>query len=329
MLSSPSRKQGKGALPLSPAPQSPNQAFAPLRTLSVDDGEHFLHNHHASVASLRLLFTFTPECRSPSLRNRCSPSPEYPPACYQRGFTDAEGKVWTRFDDGTFKHLPPKNVGLKNDLYIFKENGVETDKVEIFFDQHVERDYARLSRRIKEESNKFSQMSGDEAGTIMRFVASQAVRTMGHKETMSKQANGATIDTRTFVQVMVRHMMTLHKTWKENLPTIRFFTPLPNIGEKYITGDHPVAIVVFNDNEIWGPTSRPVQGITNIGSILKSPHAFMVALSPYICVSIEGGGSGKVHLPKTVDLMHVRWFNDLIRNQCKIFTLARDRDSLN
>ncbi|MGB8062121.1 MAG: hypothetical protein WCF26_09520, partial [Candidatus Sulfotelmatobacter sp.] len=40
--------------------------------------EHFLHNHHASVASLRLLFTFAPECRSASLRNQRSPSPEYP-----------------------------------------------------------------------------------------------------------------------------------------------------------------------------------------------------------------------------------------------------------
>ena len=62
-------------------PKSPPQRlrFAPdtLRTFLVDEAEHFLHNHHASVASLRLLFTFTPECRSPSLRNRCSPSPEY------------------------------------------------------------------------------------------------------------------------------------------------------------------------------------------------------------------------------------------------------------
>ncbi|MGD1214848.1 MAG: hypothetical protein ABR861_07660, partial [Terriglobales bacterium] len=39
---------------------------------------HLLHNHHASVASLRLLFTFAPERRSASFRNRCSPSPEYP-----------------------------------------------------------------------------------------------------------------------------------------------------------------------------------------------------------------------------------------------------------
>jgi hypothetical protein len=52
----------------------------PLRsgTSRLADSEHLLHNHHASVASLRLLFTFAPECRSASLRNRCSPSPEYP-----------------------------------------------------------------------------------------------------------------------------------------------------------------------------------------------------------------------------------------------------------
>ena len=63
-------------------PKSPPQRlrFAPdtLRTFLVDEAEHFLHNHHASVASLRLLFTFVPERRSASLRNRCSPSPEYP-----------------------------------------------------------------------------------------------------------------------------------------------------------------------------------------------------------------------------------------------------------
>jgi hypothetical protein len=69
----------KGLLPLSPAPQIPAEpASASLRTISLDDSEHLLHNHHASVASLRLLFAFAPECRSASLRNRCPPSPEYP-----------------------------------------------------------------------------------------------------------------------------------------------------------------------------------------------------------------------------------------------------------
>jgi len=71
-------------------PKSPPQSlrFAPdtLRTFLVDEAEHFLHNHHASVASLRLLFTFVPERRSASLRNRCSPSPEYPIATRIHGF---------------------------------------------------------------------------------------------------------------------------------------------------------------------------------------------------------------------------------------------------
>ena len=73
----------KGAsrpFPLHPKSPLKRLRFAPdtLRTFLVDEAEHFLHNHHASVASLRLLFTFAPERRSASLRNRCSPSPEYP-----------------------------------------------------------------------------------------------------------------------------------------------------------------------------------------------------------------------------------------------------------
>jgi hypothetical protein len=172
------------------------------------------------------------------------------PACYQRGFTNADGEVSIRFANGTLKHLIPESVGLKNDLYIFEENGIETDKVEIFFDEHVENDFAYLSRRIKEEARGFSQMSGDEAGVLLRFVASQAVRTLGHKSTMSEQANGAPIDANTFVRVMLRKMKMLLDSWTKNLPTIRFFTPLPNIGETYITGDHPVVVLLINDNEI-------------------------------------------------------------------------------
>jgi hypothetical protein len=44
----------------------------------LDEAEHFLHNRSASVATLRELFAFGPECRSRSLRNQRSPSPESP-----------------------------------------------------------------------------------------------------------------------------------------------------------------------------------------------------------------------------------------------------------
>jgi hypothetical protein len=39
----------------------------------------FLHNRVASVATLRMVFGIIPECRSASLRNERSASPESPP----------------------------------------------------------------------------------------------------------------------------------------------------------------------------------------------------------------------------------------------------------
>ena len=82
-------KQGqRGCCPFPLHPKSPlESSSASLRIIALDDSEHLLHNHHASVASLRLLFTFVPECRSASLRNQRSPSPEYPPAIQVPGGT--------------------------------------------------------------------------------------------------------------------------------------------------------------------------------------------------------------------------------------------------
>jgi hypothetical protein len=56
-------------------------ALPPLRSGQVflDEAEHFLHNRTASVATLRELFAFGPECRSRSLRNQRSSSPESSP----------------------------------------------------------------------------------------------------------------------------------------------------------------------------------------------------------------------------------------------------------
>ena len=89
VLSSTSMKEGqRGCRPFAPHPQSPPSVSASLRTISLDDSEHLLHNHRVSVASLRLLFTFAPERRSASLRNQRSPSPEYPTSAVTR-------KLWT------------------------------------------------------------------------------------------------------------------------------------------------------------------------------------------------------------------------------------------
>jgi hypothetical protein len=54
------RKQGLKGLagPFPLHPKSPPKLLRSLRTVPLDDSEHLLHNQHASVASLRLLFTF-------------------------------------------------------------------------------------------------------------------------------------------------------------------------------------------------------------------------------------------------------------------------------
>ena len=83
-------------------------------------------------------------------------------------------------------------------------------------------------------------------------------------------------------------------------------------------------------NSIWQPADTPKLMITNLSEILKtSKYEFMVSLSPFIYVSVRGHGSLDEGLPpQRVEPNNVSIFNDLIRGQCKIFTLARDRESL-
>lgn len=255
----------------------------------------------------------------------------YLPVCYQEGFTNSDGKVWIKDSKKSDPELrKPSRVGRKRSLYIIKENGVETDRVEDFFDKAIENRFAVLSKRIKEEQNKFVQMSVDDVGVLTRFVASQAVRTVSHKETIEEQ-DGSQVDTNTFVRVMSRKMLMLLDAWINTPPTFRFYTTLPSIGDHFITGDHPIVVIVPYDNKIWTPTENPELRITDLVEILQRPkYAFMVSLSPYVAVSIQkDGGSGQVHLPpQEIDLSYARRFNDLIRRQCRGFTLARDRASL-
>jgi Protein of unknown function (DUF4238) len=253
----------------------------------------------------------------------------YLPICYQEGFTNSDGKVWIK---DTRKSNPelrkPRMVGRERSLYIIKENGIETDRVEDFFDKTVESQFAGLSKRIKADQNRF-RMSPDEVGILTKFVASQAVRTLGHKETIEEQS-GTKVDTNTFVRVMSRKMLMLLNAWIDNPPTFRFHTSLPGIGNRFITGDHPIVVVVPHNNEIVTPTENPELRITDLDEILQRPkYSFRVSLSPYIAVSIQkDGGTGQVFAPQEIDPTDVRRFNDLVRRQCRAFTLARDRDSL-
>ena len=67
-----------------------------------------------------------------------------------------------------------------------------------------------------------------------------------------------------------------------------------------------------------------------VKDILGDPKSeFQLALSPYIVVSVGLHGPGSpIVPPQSIDPVQVRAFNDMIRRQCSIFTLARDKESL-
>jgi hypothetical protein len=254
----------------------------------------------------------------------------YLPVCYQTGFANSSGQVWVKFADKPKPELRnPMSVGRKQSLYIIERDGIETDKVEDFFSKEIETPFAALSQRIKDEKDKFSGISGKESGVLARFVASQAVRTLAHKECIGEQARGP-VDSNTFVRVMGKKTITLLDSWIKHPPQFHFYTSLPHVADRFISGDHPVLVIVEHDNPIWLPTSEPKLNITSLGDILKSPkHGFLISLSPYVCLSIHGTGDREPHLPpQTVDPQFVRFLTDRIRGQSKVFVLARDVESL-
>jgi len=254
----------------------------------------------------------------------------YLPVSYQRGFADTSGKVWVKFaNEPNPVHRNPRSVGKRRDLYIWTQKGVATDNVEQFFGNQVESQFALLSQRIKEEGSKFSIMSGVEQGVLCRFIAAQTTRTLAHKHCMEQQA-GTSVDTNTFVRVMLRQTHALIENWRNRTPTIHFFTSLPLVGEHYVTGDSPVLAIQINESRVWMPGDTPQESITNLTDILSSPkHCFMIALSPYICVSVQNWGDGQTHLPPThVPPRDVQWSNDLVRTQSREFVIALRKESL-
>ena len=254
----------------------------------------------------------------------------YLPECYQNGFADPSGRVWIKLANSPDpEHRNPRSVGKRKSLYIRSRNGVENDQVEDFFDKAVESPFASLSRRIKEEQDKFTTLSKQEQVAIYRFVASQAVRTLGHRGCVDQQA-GRSVDTSTFILAMIKLMHTIWQAWLMKPPSIHFFTSLPHVGEQFITGDHPVLIIRNYENPIWTPTDAPRLGITNVREILEDPKSeFQLSLSPYVAVSIQIQSPGNMTLPpKKVDPLNVRAFNKLIRGQCDLFILAKNREFL-
>lgn len=252
------------------------------------------------------------------------------PECYQKGFTDSSGRVWVKFSDKSeAEHRQPRSVGKRRSLYIRNQNGVENDTIEDFFGKAVETPFAALSRRINEEREKFSTIRHEEQTALCRFVASQTMRTIGHKQAIEEQA-GNVVETNLFLDVMLRKIWVLLDSWIKNLPDLEFYTSLPHVGDRFITGDSPVVVIQVNNNPLWVPTDVPRSTIANLTDILQHPnHRFLIPLTPYVCVAINPKGDGTSHLPpQAVDPQFVRFMNELVAGQSKIFVLARDKESL-
>ena len=209
-------------------------------------------------------------------------------------------------------------------------NGLENDHIERFLATWIETPFATLAQRIKRERDKFSSITGEEQGILLRFVAVQAVKTLGHKQCVDTQA-GQPVDPNIFLRVMLRQMWTIGDVWRKNPPSLRFFTTLPYVGGHLISGDHPVVVMQLRDNPVWIPTDEPKQGITPLNEILTTPNwGFFLPLTPYICVWVQPRYGG--FTPPTLERLEppeVRMLNALIRGQSKLFLLARDLESLN
>lgn len=253
----------------------------------------------------------------------------YLPECYQQGFTDDVGRVWVKFGDKAPIPRNPRSVGRKRNFYIRRIKGTEDDAVERFFGRHVETSFAGLMRRIKDEREKFAEISGQERGALLLFVASQAVRTVSHKHCMDAQA-GRPIDQTTFLNTMLRQMQKIADLWLKNTPKLRFFTTLPYVGEYFIAGDNPVLIIYLHDNLLWTPGDDPQQRITQLNDLMTRRNCgFWLPLSPYVCVSVQPqDGFNSFLPPECIEPQRVRMLNRFLRGQSKEFILARGPESL-
>jgi hypothetical protein len=254
----------------------------------------------------------------------------YLPACFQESFTGSDGRVWAKFAGKEPEQRKPAKLGRSRSLYIRRIRGIEDDRVEAFFGREVETRFATLARRIKAEANGLSELTQREQADLLLFIASQAVRTLAHKTCVDTQA-GREVTRDEFLFAMGRQMWTVADVWGKNPPTLRFFTNLPYVSDQFISGDHPVVVIHEVDNRIWVPTATPIHRIKSINELLNDPTCgFWLALSPYVCVSVRRRDGALSYLPpETLEPAQVRMLNHLVANQSRIFTLARDRASLN
>ena len=253
------------------------------------------------------------------------------PVCYQQSFTNADGELCVQFlDRDTPIFIHPNVVGKINDFYTRVIDGVESDGIEKFFNEHVEGEYAKVAKRIKEEQNGF-RLRVHEIPTLLKFVATQIVRTEAHRNCVNLQA-GATVPQESFVHNMHRKMKILGDHWMKHWPMLVFWTTLPYVGSQFITGDNPV-ICFVQDEKLPVSTLVPDKPkIIDLSLSLASPHnGFIVPLSPYVCLTVINSGQRKsvqVRPMQTADPHDVRDLNVRIYNQCVKFVAAQNPEHL-
>ena len=125
--------------------------------------------------------------------------------------------------------------------------------------------------------------------------------------------------------------MTIFTNWAKRRPTICFYTSLPYVGAKFISGDHPVIPININiGGSLFTQCASPSYTITSLQALMDNPqHGFLLALSPYVMVLIHGhAGGDTVYPPMTLDPSNVKFFNSLIRGQCTRFLIANSPDDI-
>ncbi|MGH9741165.1 MAG: DUF4238 domain-containing protein, partial [Candidatus Acidiferrum sp.] len=111
------------------------------------------------------------------------------PICYQHSFTNDKDELFVRFFASGKPPLPlhPVKVGVMKDFYIRRRNGIKNDGIERLFGDYVEGEYAPVAKRLKEQKNNFTLKVNDAPG-LLKFAASQLVRTEAHFRCVSEQA---------------------------------------------------------------------------------------------------------------------------------------------
>jgi Protein of unknown function (DUF4238) len=251
------------------------------------------------------------------------------PVCYQNAFTNENGELFVQFLDKD-KPIPlhPRVVGKINDFYTRTINGVEDDGIERFFSTFVEGEYAAVAKRIKAEKSEFVLQPSDVA-TLLKFVATQIVRTQAHLDCINEQA-GMKVPRVTFHHNMHRKMKMIADRWMRHTPDVILWTPLPLLRCQFVTGDNPV--LCFTHDEDAPRVVSAMPKIIDLSVSLESSHnGFIVALSPYICLTVINSGKRDtitLRPAQCTDPNVVRNFNRMIYNQCVRFVAAQDPEHL-